>query len=180
MDKWTSWCFGRNGRQYCSKQEVWSLHSWQSQETKSEFVYRRALRFYQVKEGYYHAFGTRYSNRSKITNFNFWILRRKYEKLEFFNFDEQALLCPYPAPHRRSSSSSTSSSSHDKKHYEKQATRHRIGIAFRNSWGRKESESKNSKKANSLVIILCLIYVNSIGSMNNFWVSVFSWEWLSE
>ncbi|KAH9698480.1 putative ADP-ribosylation factor GTPase-activating protein AGD11 [Citrus sinensis] len=96
-------------------------------------------------------------------------IRRKYEKLEFFNFDEQALLCPYPAPHRRSSSSSTSSSSHDKKHYEKQATRHRIGIAFRNSWGRKESESKNSKKANSLVAMVefvGLIKVNVVKGTN--------------
>lgn len=96
-------------------------------------------------------------------------IRRKYEKLEFFNFDEQALLCPYPAPHRRSSSSNTSSSSHDKKHYDKQATRHRIGIAFRNSWGRKESESKNTKKANSLVAMVefvGLIKVNVVKGTN--------------
>ena len=86
-----------------------------------------------------------------------WMLRRKYEMLQFSDGNEQ-MICPYP-PHQRSSSSSTpqSSSGHqftqDKKQYEKQP-RHRIGHKFRNSWGRKDSDhNKSTKKSNSLVII---------------------------
>lgn len=73
--------------------------------------------------------------------------------LEFLESSEE-LFCPFPASHKRSSSSPSSSLSifpaHDKKQYEKQATRNRIGQAFRNSWARKD-EHKASKKCNSLV-----------------------------
>ena len=33
----------------------------------------------------------------------------------------------------------------DKKQYEKQVTRNRIGHAFRNSWGRKDSKKRSSQ-----------------------------------
>ncbi|KAJ4720305.1 ADP-ribosylation factor GTPase-activating protein AGD12 [Melia azedarach] len=100
-------------------------------------------------------------------------IRRKYEKLQFVN-DEPALVCQFLPPHRRSTSAQTSSSSHcssnDKRPYEKQATtRHRIGNAFRNSWGRKDNEMKNMKKANSLaamVEFVGLIRVNVVRGTN--------------
>ena len=61
--------------------------------------------------------------------------------------------CPFPGPRSTlSSSCSSHCSPQDKKQYEKQATRHRIGNAFRNSWGRKDTEYKNNKKSNSLVM----------------------------
>jgi hypothetical protein len=40
----------------------------------------------------------------------------------------------------------------DPKKYEKAPTKHRIGHAFRNSWARKDSEHKSSKKSTSLVM----------------------------
>lgn len=74
--------------------------------------------------------------------------------LEFSDSNDQ-LFCPFPSTHKRSSSSPSSSLgiffAHDKKQYEKQATRTRIGQAFRNSWARKDSEHKASKKCNLLV-----------------------------
>lgn len=83
------------------------------------------------------------------------ILRRKYELLEFLDSNEQMICCYLN--NRSASSSNSSSSSHcssvEKKQYDKQATRHRIGHAFRNSWGRKESDHKQTKKSNSLVMI---------------------------
>jgi hypothetical protein len=77
--------------------------------------------------------------------------------LEFSDSNDQ-LFCPFPSTHKRSSSSPSSSLgiffAHDKKQYEKQATRTRIGQAFRNSWARKDSEHKASKKCNLLVTTL--------------------------
>ncbi|XP_031252018.1 probable ADP-ribosylation factor GTPase-activating protein AGD11 isoform X2 [Pistacia vera] len=100
-------------------------------------------------------------------------IRRKYEKLQFSNCDDHTLHCPFPSPHRRSSSSPASSSAcctlNDKKQYEKQPTRHRIGNAFRNSWGRKETNSKPTKKNNSLasmVEFVGLIKVNVVKGIN--------------
>ncbi|KAK4774653.1 hypothetical protein SAY86_009588 [Trapa natans] len=50
-------------------------------------------------------------------------------------------------------SSGTSSAAQEKKSLNKQATRHQVGTAFRNSLGRKEAEHKAyKKKKNSLVI----------------------------
>lgn len=65
--------------------------------------------------------------------------------------------CPYPPAHRRTSSGTPGTiSTQDKKQYEKQPTRHRIGNAFRNSWGRREYDHKAAKKSNSLVITAIL------------------------
>ncbi|GMP60983.1 hypothetical protein CsSME_00023630 [Camellia sinensis var. sinensis] len=75
-----------------------------------------------------------------------------------------------------SSSGHSSGSVMDKKHYEKQTTSHRIhglGHAFRNSWRRKESEHKATKKSNSMsnsmagmVEFVGLIKVNVVRGTN--------------
>ncbi|KAK3228861.1 hypothetical protein Dsin_000742 [Dipteronia sinensis] len=93
-------------------------------------------------------------------------IRRKYEKLQFLNSNDLNPACPYPG-HRPSSSNNCSSQ--DKKPYDKQATRHRIGHAFRNSWGRMQSDSKSTKKSNSLagmVEFVGLIKVNVVKGTN--------------
>ncbi|KAB2627417.1 ADP-ribosylation factor GTPase-activating protein AGD11 [Pyrus ussuriensis x Pyrus communis] len=98
----------------------------------------------------------------------FYFIRRKYELLDFLNSDEQ-MSCPFP-PNKRSSNS-TVSSTQDKKQYEKQPTKHRIGQAFRNSWGRKDSEHKTAKKGYSMpmagmVEFVGLIKVNVVRGTN--------------
>ncbi|KAG5124696.1 hypothetical protein JHK82_031433 [Glycine max] len=93
-------------------------------------------------------------------------IRRKYEFLQFLNIEEN-LSCPFVPSHARSSSSNKFPQ--DKKHYDKQATKSRIGSAFRNSWGRKDSEHKSSKKSNSLagmVEFIGLIKVNVVKGTN--------------
>lgn len=73
------------------------------------------------------------------------------------------MFCPFPPQGLCSPSSQGGSSSNqsglppEKKHYEKQTTTHRLhglGLAFRNSWRRKEPEHKPVKKSSSSVIIL--------------------------
>jgi stromal membrane-associated protein len=75
--------------------------------------------------------------------------------MQEFSDSNEHLFCPFPSAHKRSSSSPSSSLSiyaaHDKKQYEKQATRNRIGQAFRKSWARKDTDHKASKMCNSLV-----------------------------
>ncbi|KAG2668868.1 hypothetical protein I3760_14G009200 [Carya illinoinensis] len=82
-------------------------------------------------------------------------IRRKYEQLEFLNSDD-SMSCPFSPSHKRSSSSPSSSlstySAQDKKQYEKQTTRNRIGQAFCSNWGRKDNEHKASKKSNLLLV----------------------------
>lgn len=78
--------------------------------------------------------------------------------------------CPFQPSHVRSSSGSSStgtSTVQDKKQYEKQPTRHRIGNAFRNSWGRKDAEHKGSKKNSSLVMNILLFNAAFIKVMQN-------------
>ncbi|GMI70173.1 hypothetical protein like AT3G07940 [Hibiscus trionum] len=100
-------------------------------------------------------------------------IKRKYEMLQFFDGNEH-VTCPHP-PHQRSPSSTSQSSlsnmfAQDKRHYEKQPTRHRIGQRFRNSWGRRDSEHQKSiKKSNSLagmVEFIGLIKVNVVKGTN--------------
>lgn len=109
-------------------------------------------------------------NSSIEDRFDF--IRRKYELLQFLNPDEQ-MSCPFPKSHKRSDSIPSSSVSintvQDKKQYDKQATRNRIGHAFRNSWGRKDSEQKVSKKSSSqagMVEFIGLIKVNVVRGTN--------------
>ncbi|KAH7536654.1 hypothetical protein FEM48_Zijuj03G0007500 [Ziziphus jujuba var. spinosa] len=98
-------------------------------------------------------------------------IRRKYEQQQFMNFGDQ-MSCPFQPSHVRSSSGSTSigtNTTQDKKQYEKQPTKHRIGNAFRNSWGRKDSEHKGTKKGSSLagmVEFVGLIMVNVVKGTN--------------
>jgi stromal membrane-associated protein len=74
--------------------------------------------------------------------------------------------CPFPKSHKRSDSIPSSSVSintvQDKKQYDKQATRNRIGHAFRNSWGRKDSEQKVSKKSSSQVMTFSFCFLSGI------------------
>lgn len=98
-------------------------------------------------------------------------IRRKY-KLQQFSISADQLSCPFVPTHRRSASNGSPNitiSEHDKKQYEKQATKHRSGHAFCKSWGRKDSENKTTKKCNSLagtVEFVGLIKVNVVKGTN--------------
>ncbi|XP_057457646.1 probable ADP-ribosylation factor GTPase-activating protein AGD11 isoform X2 [Lotus japonicus] len=95
-------------------------------------------------------------------------IRRKYELLQFLDTEEN-LCCPFVPTHGRTSSSCSSSSSQYKKQYDKQQTKSRIGLSFRNSWGRKDSENKSTKKSNSLagmIEFVGLIKVNVVKGTN--------------
>lgn len=73
---------------------------------------------------------------------------------EFLDSDD-LMYCPFVSSHKRSPSFPSSSLSiygQDKKQYEKQGNKNRIGHAFRSSWGRKDSEHKSSRKNNLLVM----------------------------
>jgi hypothetical protein len=135
-----------------------------------------------------------YLSRGKLTLcFTILILlfRRKYELQQFLDTEEN-LSCPFLPSHARTSSSGhvrtsssgqSSSSSNvpplDKKRYDKQTTKNRIGLSFRNSWGRKESESKSTKKSTSLVMFhfkLVNAVKNAIYVVNSdIWYLVSSW-----
>ncbi|KAI4370462.1 hypothetical protein MLD38_018815 [Melastoma candidum] len=99
-------------------------------------------------------------------------IRRKYEFQQFLEAEE-AMSCPFPPvrknlPPPQGSSTSFNPPGQEKKHFEKQATRHRIGQAFRNSWGR-SSELKSYKKKNSMagmVEFIGLIKVNVVKGTN--------------
>ncbi|XP_060178545.1 probable ADP-ribosylation factor GTPase-activating protein AGD11 isoform X1 [Lycium barbarum] len=100
-------------------------------------------------------------------------IRRKYEMQQFLNSDVQ-IVCPFPpsSSSRCNSLSLSCSLAIDKRHYEKQSTGHRIhgiGHAFRNSWRRKESEHRTTKKSNSMagmVEFIGLIKVNVVRGTN--------------
>ncbi|WMV41877.1 hypothetical protein MTR67_035262 [Solanum verrucosum] len=100
-------------------------------------------------------------------------IRRKYELQQFLNSDEQ-MICPFPpsSSSHYNSLSLTCSLALDKRNYEKQSTGHRIhgiGHAFRNSWRRKESEHRSTKKSNSMagmVEFIGLIKVNVVRGTN--------------
>ncbi|CAK9316441.1 unnamed protein product [Citrullus colocynthis] len=87
----------------------------------------------------------------------FDFIRKKYELLQFASLDDQ-FFCPFPPPQKRNSSLSHSASSTDvnleRRNYEKLPTKTRIGSAFRNSWGRKDSEHRNCKKGNANALVL--------------------------
>ncbi|KAL6124919.1 hypothetical protein ACLB2K_077427 [Fragaria x ananassa] len=102
----------------------------------------------------------------------FYFIRRKYELQDFLNTSDE-MSCPFPPAHKRHSSTNSSSSrySQDKKQCDKQPTRHRIGHAFRNSWGRKDSDHRTAKKGNSMsmagmVEFVGLIKVNVVRGTN--------------
>ncbi|KAM7263092.1 hypothetical protein ACFE04_000775 [Oxalis oulophora] len=83
-------------------------------------------------------------------------IRRKYELLEFL-VCTQNMICPFPPAAKGSSSSHGKHS----KGVDKQGNKHhRIGAAFRNSWGRKDSEHKSSKKSSSMVMNLGWFAIN--------------------
>ncbi|XP_057503019.1 probable ADP-ribosylation factor GTPase-activating protein AGD11 isoform X2 [Actinidia eriantha] len=105
-------------------------------------------------------------------------IRRKYELQQFLHTDEQ-LSCPFPNPAfcslstRCSSSSNSCGLAQEKKHYEKQSTGghriHGLGQAFRNSWRRKESEHRSTRKSNSMagmIEFVGLIKVNVVCGTN--------------
>ncbi|KAA3481324.1 putative ADP-ribosylation factor GTPase-activating protein AGD11 [Gossypium australe] len=97
-------------------------------------------------------------------------IRRKYEMLQFFDGNKHD-----PHSHQWTSSSSSQGSlsnlfGQDKRQYEKQPTRHRIGQKFRNSWGRRDSDHhKSVRKSNSLagmVEFIGMIKVNVVKGTN--------------
>ncbi|KAH1046123.1 hypothetical protein J1N35_036907 [Gossypium stocksii] len=97
-------------------------------------------------------------------------IKRKYEMLQFFDGNKHD-----PPSHQRTSSSSSQGSlsnlfGQDKRQYEKQPTRHRIGQKFRNSWGRRDSDHhKSVRKSNSLagmVEFIGMIKVNVVKGTN--------------
>ncbi|KAF8396239.1 hypothetical protein HHK36_017854 [Tetracentron sinense] len=101
-------------------------------------------------------------------------IRRKYELHQFLNSNVQ-IASSLPSTSLCSSSLQSNSSSgppQDKKQYERQPTSHRIhGLrhAFRNSWRRKDSEQKATKKSNSalgMVEFVGLIKVNVVRGTN--------------
>jgi len=99
------------------------------------------------------------------------LFRRKYELQQFLDSEEN-LICPFIPSHARTTSSSQSSSSsynppQEKKRYDKLTTRNRIGLSFRNSWGRKDSESKSTKKSNSLVMFHFITSLKLVNAINN-------------
>ncbi|XP_039037393.1 probable ADP-ribosylation factor GTPase-activating protein AGD11 [Hibiscus syriacus] len=100
-------------------------------------------------------------------------IKRKYEMLQFLDGNDHEI-SPHP-PHQRSPSSSSQSSSptlfaQDKRQFEKQPTRHRIGQKFRNSWSRRDNDHhKSIKKSNSLagmVEFIGMIKVNVVKGIN--------------
>ncbi|RDY01572.1 putative ADP-ribosylation factor GTPase-activating protein AGD11, partial [Mucuna pruriens] len=95
-------------------------------------------------------------------------IRRKYEFMQFLD-PEENLSCPFVPSHSRNSSYFQNNSTYDKKNYDKQPTKNRIGNALRNSWTRKDSERKSSKKSNSLagmIEFVGLIKVNVVKGTN--------------
>ncbi|GAB2287921.1 Probable ADP-ribosylation factor GTPase-activating protein agd11 [Dionaea muscipula] len=100
-------------------------------------------------------------------------IRRKYEQQQFMNSDEE-FCCPYPRPSSsyHSRSSNNLGAAVDKKHFEKQATSMRLpglGHAFRNSWKRKESDCRSSKKCNlslGMIEFVGLIHVKVLKGTN--------------
>lgn len=80
-------------------------------------------------------------------------------------------MCPYP--NRNAASSLACSSNH-------RSTRHRIGHAFRNSWGRKDSESKGPKKSSSLVKLFYLINIYLFTNFLSYLFTNFMMQLLSD
>ncbi|XP_022138953.1 probable ADP-ribosylation factor GTPase-activating protein AGD11 isoform X2 [Momordica charantia] len=80
----------------------------------------------------------------------FDFIRKKYELLQFSNLDDQ-FFCPFPPVQKRSTSlsltCSTDNGNQEKRNFEKQPTKTRIGNAIRNTWVRKDSEHRTCKKA---------------------------------
>ncbi|CAI8607476.1 unnamed protein product [Vicia faba] len=96
-------------------------------------------------------------------------IRKKYEQLQFMECDDNSACAIVPTRGRSLSLAQSSSSCYtfhmENKKYDKAPTKHRIGNAFRNSWTRKDSEHKSSKKSSSLagmVEFVGLIKVNVV------------------
>ncbi|KAK7314195.1 hypothetical protein VNO77_39408 [Canavalia gladiata] len=96
-------------------------------------------------------------------------IRRKYELQQFLGCNDNLSCAIIPSPGRILALDHTSSACNvsptDKKQSEKHLSKHGIGHAFRNSWGRKDSEHKAPKKSTSLagmVEFVGLIKVNVV------------------
>lgn len=120
----------------------------------------------------YFCFISRSKYRPNYT-LTYWLHRKKYELLQFASLDDQ-FFCPFPPPQKRNSSLSHSASSTDvnleRRNYEKLPTKTRIGSAFRNSWGRKDSEHRNCKKgnANALVLSSSMVMISEVFNLLKF------------
>ncbi|KAK4770595.1 hypothetical protein SAY87_031127 [Trapa incisa] len=109
-------------------------------------------------------------------------IRRKYELQQFSICDQLITPCPFPAGYSKCTQKAQSfyvisppspSCLQNSKLYDKQATKTRIGNAFRNSWVRKEFENKSCRKKAALtnlqagmVEFVGLIKVNIVRGMN--------------
>ncbi|KAJ0234039.1 ADP-ribosylation factor GTPase-activating protein AGD11 [Hirschfeldia incana] len=92
-------------------------------------------------------------------------IRKKYELHQFMDPKDGAL-STYQQPSRINNSPASLCSSASASH---RSAKNRIGCAFRNSWGRRESDHKCSKKSNSLagmVEFVGLIKVNVVKGTN--------------
>lgn len=100
-----------------------------------------------------------------------WHFRRKYELLQFMECGDNLSCQIVPSQGRSLTLAHSSSSCHhppmDKKHYEKKPTKHHIGLTFRNSRGRKDSEHKSSSKRSTSLVIFHLINASSIIHLSN-------------
>lgn len=149
-------------------------------KTKTTFLHWGPLWLHQVTKGnrnsYCFFFLFLWRNYTiLIQKCTIWFFRRKYELQQFMECDD-GLTCPIVPSQGRcltlaQSSSSCYNSHMEKKQYDKAPTRHRIGHAFRNSWGRKDSEHKHPehkhpKKSTSLVMFH-LIKASSISYLSN-------------
>ncbi|KAF2542478.1 hypothetical protein F2Q68_00033072 [Brassica cretica] len=89
-------------------------------------------------------------------------IRKKYEMHQFMD-PKDCALCPYQQPSKTNDSTPSLCSANHR------STKNRIGNAFRNSWGRRESDHKVHKKSNSLagmIEFVGLIKVNVVKGTN--------------
>ncbi|CAL0328761.1 unnamed protein product [Lupinus luteus] len=93
------------------------------------------------------------------------------EEIEYEECDGhlRCLIIPYQgrSSSLAQSSSSCKSSLPDKNPYDKQPTKNRIGHAFRNSWGRKDSEHKSSSKKSTSLSLKTRVMNNNLNPVWN-------------
>ncbi|XP_057453705.1 probable ADP-ribosylation factor GTPase-activating protein AGD11 isoform X2 [Lotus japonicus] len=98
-------------------------------------------------------------------------IRRKYELLQFMECGDNLSCQIVPSQGRSLTLAHSSSSCHhppmDKKHYEKKPTKHHIGLTFRNSRGRKDSEHKSSSKRSTSLSVKTRVIRNNLNPVWN-------------
>ncbi|KAK4793555.1 hypothetical protein SAY86_023990 [Trapa natans] len=97
-------------------------------------------------------------------------IRRKYEQGEFL-LSNESMSCPFQQvckdlDYSQPDSSDNSNAPLNKKNLNKHISRHRLRSAFRNSWGRKESEHEKKDLSVGMVEFVGLLKVNVIKGTN--------------